>query len=282
MRRLTTVAVLIFTLAFAGVAGADWNKGTAAYRNGDYATAEKEFKEVVKTNPDHYAGYYMLGACQLKRKEYSQAVASLQKSVELKGDYVPAQVSLGKALLENKQYRAAYTTFDKLQLSQVPSNQRTMYALMFASAASRVGRAGDTIKVLEQQVRADSRNVNLYKALGGARAAQGNDAEAFSAFKQAWRLKPSDGPLARQAVTSAIRAARRSRSTTQKQRFYDQATSIAEGLAGSQPTFDHLVLAGETHLGSKDYRKALSWFEKARTKNPNSALVNFYIGQCNS
>lgn len=282
MRRLTTVAVLILTLAVAGIAGADWEKGTTAYRNHDYATAEKQFKEVVKTNPEHYAGYYMLGACQLKLKQYSQAVASLQKAVELKGDYVPAQVSLGKALLENRQYRAAYSTFDKLQLSQVPSNQRTMYALMYASAASRVGHASDAAKVLEQQVRADSRNVNLYKALGAARTAQADDAGAFSAFKQAWRLKPSDGPLARQAVSSAIRAARRSRSATVKQRFYDQATSIAEGLAGSQPTFDHLLLAGETRLGSKDYRKALSWFKKARAKSSNSALVNFYIGQCHS
>ncbi len=282
MRRALTAAALVWLMAFAGVAGAEWNKGTAAYKKGDFATAEKEFKEVVKTNPDHYAGYYMLGVSQLQLGKTSQAAANLRKAVELKPDYVPARLSLGQALVQAKQYREAYSVLSKVSLAKVPASRRSSYALIFASAATKAGHASEAVRVLEQQIRADSRNANLFMALGTAYAAQGNDAKAFSAFKKAWQMRPKDTKLARQAVSSAIRAGRRSRNPEQKQRYYRDAASIAESLARTKPTFDHLLLAGETYLGGKDYSKALQWFEKARAKRPNSALVHFYIGQCYS
>ena len=282
MKRATTVAVLILTLVVAGVAHAEWNKGTAAFKKGDYRTAEKEFTEVTKTNPDHYAGYYMLGVTQLKLKKRSQAVANLQKAVELKPDYVPARIALGQALVSAKQYPDAYAVLKKVQLSQVPAQQRSNFALIFAAAATKAGRPGEAISTLQKQIGSGTKNVNLYRALGAAYTAQGNDAKAFSALKKAWELNPADGRLARDAVTSAIRAARRSRSADQKKRYYTEASRIAASLAKSSPTFDHLLLAGETYLGAKDYGTALQWFEKARAKRSSSALVHFYEGQCYS
>ncbi len=282
MKRTTTAAVLVLVLGLTAFAGAEWNKGTAAYKSGDFVTAEKEFKEVVKTNPDHYAGYYMLGVVQLKLKKRSQAVANLRKAVELKPDYLPARLTLGKALVEAKQYPDAYKVLRTIDLAKVPSSQRTTFALIFAAAATKSGHASDAIRVLQQQLRATSKNANLYRALGAAYVTQGQDAKAFEALKKAWQLKPSDGRLARDAVTTAIRAARRSRSSDQKKRYYSEAARIATGLAQKSPTFDHLLLAGETYLGAKDYATALKWFEKARAKRSSSALVQFYEGQCYS
>jgi len=282
MKRATIAVVLVLVLGLATFAGAEWNKGTAAYKSGDFATAEKEFKEVIKTNPDHYAGYYMLGVVQLKLKKRSQAVANLRKAVELKPDYLPARLSLGKALVEAKQYPDAFEVLRTIDLAKVPSSQRTTFALIYAAAATKSGHASDAIRVLQQQLRATSKNANLYRALGAAYVAQGQDAKAFEALKKAWQLKPSDGRLARDAVTTAIRAARRSRSADQKKRYYSEASRIATSLAQKSPTFDHLLLAGETYLGAKDYGRALQWFEKARAKRSSSALVHFYEGQCYS
>ncbi len=45
-------------------------------------------------------------------------------------------------------------------------------------------------------------------------------------------------------------------------------------------TFEHNLLAGEAWLGAKEYPKAQSWFDKARAKQPNNALVYFYSAQC--
>jgi tetratricopeptide (TPR) repeat protein len=77
-------------------------------------------------------------------------------------------------------------------------------------------------------------------------------------------------------------AARRSTSATQKKQIYTEAGAIAEQLAAVSPTFDHLLLAGETWMGAKDYNRALTWFNKAKSKQPNNVLVLYYVAQCNS
>ena len=51
-------------------------------------------------------------------------------------------------------------------------------------------------------------------------------------------------------------------------------------LATTSPTFDHQLLAGEAWLGAKEYSRALGWFDKARAKQPNNALVYYYSAQC--
>jgi tetratricopeptide (TPR) repeat protein len=276
-----TIAAAAFLLLVASVpAHAEWSKGLEAYNKKDWANAVREFEEVTKTNPDYAGGYYMLGVSQRAAGQLSPAIASLRKAVELDGSQASYKIALGQALLQADQYQNAYELLKPLSLSSIDASHRSSYALLFAQAATKTNRPGEAINVLNAQVRADPRNYRLQQALGSAYTANIEEAKAFEAFKKAFELNSRDSASARNAIRAAISVARRSNSTSSKSSYYSQAGQIAERLANASPTVDHQLLAGEAWLGAKEYRKALSWFDKARAQQSNNALVYYYSAQC--
>lgn len=282
--RMTIAVAIVIAIATVAPVYAEWNKGLEAYKAKDWATAAAEFKDVTETNPDYVGGYYMLGLVQRAQKNLSAALGNLRKAVELDAANEKPDprysIALAQALNQAKQYNEAYTTLKAFDFSSLPSSYRTSYALLFANAANETNRSGEAVNILKAQVRADSSNAALYQALGVAHDQLGYDQEAFSAFKRAYELKPSDLASGRYAVRSAIKVARRSTSGSDKIRYYTEAAKIAEKLAAAEPSFEHNLYAGEAWLGAKQYSKALGWFEKAKAQQSRNALVHYYIGQC--
>jgi tetratricopeptide (TPR) repeat protein len=279
-RTTIAVAAALVLLAATAPAYAEWNKGLEAYKKKDWATAVKEFEEVTKTNPDYAGAYYMLGVSQRALGQVSPAIASLRKAVELDGSQASYKIALGQALLQAERYQDAYEVLKPLNISSLDSSHRSSYALLFAQAATKTNRTGEAISVLTTQAGTDSRNARLQQALGSAYSVAGDEQKVFEAFKKAFELNPKDVASGRNAVRAGISVARRSSSTQQKSRYYSQAAQVAESLATSSPTFDHQLLAGEAWLGAKEYSRALGWFDKARAKQSNNALVYFYSAQC--
>jgi len=280
MRTTIAVAAVLVLLAATAPAHAEWNKGLEAYKKKDWATAVKEFEEVTKTNPDYAGAYYMLGVSQRALGQVSPAIASLRKAVELDGSQASYKIALGQALLQADRYQDAYEVLKPLNISSLDASHRSSYALLFAQAATKTNRTGEAVSVLTTQARADARNARLQQALGSAYSAAGDEPNAFEAFKKAFELNPKDVASGRNAVRAGISVARRSSSAQQKSRYYSQSAQVAESLATSSPTFDHQLLAGEAWLGAGEYSRALGWFDKARAKQSNNALVYYYSAQC--
>jgi len=279
-RATVAVAAAIVLMALASPAYAEWNKGLEAYKNKDWATAVTEFEEVTKTNPDYAGAYYMLGVSQRALGQVSPAIASLRKAVELDGSQASYKIALAQALLQADQFQKAYEVLKPINISSIDASLRSSYALLFAQAATKTNRPGEAVNVLTTQVRADTKNSRLQKALGVAYNDLNDDAKAFTAFKAAFELNPRDTDSGKQAVAKGILTARRTSSTQQKNSLYVQSAQIAERLVAASSTFEHNLLAGEAWLGAKEYPKAQSWFDKARAKQPNNALVYFYSAQC--
>jgi len=279
-RATVAVAAAIVLMALASPAYAEWNKGLEAYKNKDWATAVTEFEEVTKTNPDYAGAYYMLGVSQRALGQVSPAIASLRKAVELDGSQASYKIALAQALLQADQFQKAYEVLKPINISSIDASLRSSYALLFAQAATKTNRPGEAVNVLTTQVRADTKNSRLQKALGVAYSDLNDDAKAFTAFKAAFELNPRDTDSGKQAVAKGILTARRTSSTQQKNSLYVQSAQIAERLVAASSTFEHNLLAGEAWLGAKEYPKAQSWFDKARAKQPNNALVYFYSAQC--
>lgn len=281
--RWTIGVALIIAIATVAPVHADWEKGLAAYKANDFATAATEFEEVTKTNPDYVGGYYMLGLCQRSQKNLSAALGNLRKAVELDGaNETPDprySIALAQALIQAKQYNDAYTALKAFSFGNLPSSYRSSYALLFAQAANKTNRAGEAVNVLNAQIRAESSNAALYQALGVAQDDLGDDKAAFAAFKKAYELDSRDETSGRYAVRSATAVARRAASSSEKSRYYNEAATISEKLANANPKFEHNLLAGESWLGAKNYSKALGWFEKAKAQQSRNALVYYYIGQ---
>ena len=261
---------------------ADYTAGMDAFKAKDYGTAAEAFEAVIDAQPNEPATHYMLGLCRRAQKNLSAALGSFRKAMELdSANETPNpmySITLGQTLNQAKQYGEAYSTLKALDFTKLPGNYRTTYALLFAKAANETDRAGEAVNVLNAQVRADTSNADLYQALGVAQDDLGDDKEAFSAFKRAYELD-GDQISGRYAVRSATAVARRSTSSTEKNRYYTDAANISEALARAKPTLEHNLLTGESWLGAKQYSKALSWFEKAKAQSPQNALIQYYIGQ---
>jgi tetratricopeptide (TPR) repeat protein len=276
--RIGFTAVAVLLLAPLPVS-ADWEEGVAAFQNKDYETAIAEFKKVNERAPDYAGAYYMKGQAELKLGRTSQALASLRKAVELDGNNSTYRIILGQALIRAEQFQDAFSTLREVSLSNVQANNRTTYALLFARAATKAGQPDQAIRVLNSQVQADGRNPNLHQALGAAQDAAGNDSRAYSAFKRAFELDSSNQATGREAIRTAIAAARRASGDQEKSRLYREAGQLAERLVGLSASFDHHLVAGEAWLGAKDYNRALGWFDKAVAQRPKNALVYYYRGQ---
>jgi tetratricopeptide (TPR) repeat protein len=269
-------------LALAVPATADWQAGVNAYRNGDYATAIKEFEQVTQTNPDYAGAYYMLGLAQKGAGKVSAALANARKAVSLDEGNVSYKVFLGQVLVQAEQFREGYTTLKGVPVSSVDAKMRSGYVLVYAKAATKSGHASEAIGIIDNQIKADANNASLYQALGEAYGETGNDKERFKAFQKAFQINPKDQGSGLRAAHAAIAVARRTTSAQEKIRYYTDAAKIAEGLATLSSTFDHMLLAGEAWLGAKRYSEALEWFGKAKQKKPRNALVCFYRGQAYS
>ncbi|MCD4750023.1 MAG: tetratricopeptide repeat protein [Thermoanaerobaculales bacterium] len=281
-RFCAVIAAGVLIIAVTLPAGADYNKGVEAYRARDYSTAVKEFQAVVQQSPDHAGSHYMLGLSLRGAKQTSKALASLRKATELDPANASFAIALGQTLVKAKQYNDAYLTLKKVRYGNLDARTKATYAPAFGMAAIKAGFPGEAIPVLEAQGKASPRDANLFYTLGYAYSTEGESAKAFTAFKKAFELNPKDNKNATSAVKAAISAGRRTSSATQKRAFYTQGAAIAEILAESTPTFDNLLLAGETWLGGKQYSKALGWFDKAVAKQSQNALVRFYRAQCHT
>lgn len=276
-----TLGAGILLLAVALPAGADYNKGVEAYRARQYTTAVQEFQKVVEQSPDHAGSHYMLGLSLRGAKQTSKALASLRKATELDPGNASYVIALGQTLVQANQNDEAYLALKKVRYSDLDARARQSYAPAFGTAAIKAGFPGEAVTVLEAQTKANPKNADMFYTLGYAYSNGGNYAKAFTAFNKAYRLNSSDTKNGTSAVKSAISAGRRA-SGSQKASYYSQGAAIAEKLAGASPTFDNFLLAGEARLGAKDYRKALGWLDRARSKQPQNALVYYYHSQCNT
>ncbi len=277
--RLAVALSLALSLALTAAASDDWSRGLEAFNKKDYAAAVNEFEAVIQRAPTYPGGYYMLGLTQRAQGKSSQAIGNLRKAVELDAATPLYKIELGNTLVQAGQYQDAFSVLRPLDLGSLPANLKTPYALALAKAASEVGQPQVAIPVLTQQSRADGRNASLFQALGASHAAVEDHAKAFEAYKRAHQLAPANQELGRSAVRAGIAVARRSTNEAAKTAAYSEAAAIAEQLAAAAPTFDHFLLAGEAWMGAAQYRKAISWFDKARAKQSQNVLVYYYSAQ---
>ncbi len=279
------LCVGILLLAVALPAGAednqDYNKGLEAFRAREYSNAVQWFQRVIEQSPEHAGSHYLLGLSLRGDKKTSKALASLRKATELDPGNASYAIALGQTLIQAKQYNDAYLTLKKVRYSDLDTRARQSYAPAFANAAIMAGFPGEAVNVLEAQTKATPKNSEMFYTLGYAYSKEEDYGKAFAAFKKAFELDPSSTKSGTSAVKSAISAGRRA-GGSQKDSYYSQGAVIAEKLASASPTFDNLLLAGETRLGAKDYQKALGWFDRARSKQPQNALVHYYHSQCNT
>ncbi len=80
-------------------------------KEGDYATAEAGYREILKAAPNDAQVWYELGMCQARQRNWDQAVEALQRANQLSRSNPTYSSHLGWALARSGQYDAALAHF---------------------------------------------------------------------------------------------------------------------------------------------------------------------------
>ena len=101
---------------------------------GALADAERGYRQLIATFPDHAEAHSRLGAVLLRRGRLADAIAQIERSLALKPDTFEAYGNLAQACLATGQIdRATDAACRALELNETPQT-RTMFAQCIASA----------------------------------------------------------------------------------------------------------------------------------------------------
>ncbi|MBZ0089480.1 MAG: tetratricopeptide repeat protein, partial [Thermoanaerobaculia bacterium] len=278
--RLLTLTIAgslgLFAPAFAG-----WEEGIAAFKAGNYAQAAKEFEATVSDKPDWPTGHMMLGRAQLKLGKNQQAIASLRRAYDLSPGETSIQLALAQGYLEANMAGDAAKLLGQANLASYSKEQQTAHQKLYAMALDKSGQGDRAAQELAKAAAANPNDANLQFQYGAAALNAGNTPAAVAALEKAARLDPRDANKAKVYVQALIRSARESGGAA-KDQAYTKAAEAARAMVAANPSFDNLLLQGETQLGAGQYDAAVATFGQASAKNANDWLPLYYAGQAHT
>src|SRR5215472_6559563 len=107
---------------------AAFGKAQAALQSKDYATAEREFKDFLKLEPNNPAGYTNLGVVYMRTKRYSDAIQALEIARKLDPDMLGIDLNLGLAFYRQQDFKQAIPYFTHFVSAQ-PDSLQARYLL---------------------------------------------------------------------------------------------------------------------------------------------------------
>jgi predicted Zn-dependent protease len=271
---LTAVAaVTAVTPAFAG-----WDEGVAAFKAKNYPQAAREFEAVSKERPDWSGGYLMLGRSQLLMNRSADAVNTLRKAYDLDPSGVETQLALAQAYLGANRASEASQLLTKINAASLPKERQSLYQQLVAKAAAESGQSERAASALEKAAAAAPNDAGVQYNFGILALNAGETGKAVAALEKAVRLDPADAGKQKVLVQALVRQGRES-GGAQKDAIYSRAADVAKNMVAKNPSYEHLLLLGETQLGSNQYDAAVATFTQASAKNAGDWLPGFYAGQ---
>jgi serine/threonine protein kinase/tetratricopeptide (TPR) repeat protein len=166
-------------------------RGYAYAQLGDFASAEADFKEVARRDPNEYGLYVNRGLSRLEQGKLAEAVADLRHATRLKPDQYPAYVNLAEAYRRQKDLDEALRQLDRaVELAPAVAGNHWRRALV----REERGDLAEALRDLDEAVRLEnpaSRRLAEYEC---ARARmlrrRHKDAEALAACDAALRSDP--------------------------------------------------------------------------------------------
>ena len=189
----------------------------------NFETAGNLYKEILKTNPNHFGSIFYLGSLLVQTKRFNSAKSLLQKAIQIKTNYAPAYSNLGGALKELGEYEEAIEHCQKA--IQIDPNYADAYNNLGASLMEigELHKAADSYqKAIQIQPNFEDAHINLsavfqqmgdihkaikcyqklnqiqsnlgnaYSNLGGLYVVLGDTQKAASSYQNALKYEPDN------------------------------------------------------------------------------------------
>lgn len=276
-KSMAAFASLILIAAVPAFAG--WDEGVAAFKKGDFNTAETEFQDLVKGSPDGWQGHYMLGLTleRLKRKE--EALHHLRKAYDLNPNDLSIKIALGRAYSNVRRYSDVAKLLGDVDASSLPSKQQAAFYQIRGQAKFKSGDTVNATSDFKQLARLRPDDAQAQYTYGTTALQAGQVGESIRALSKAVQLAPNDAEMTRAYAQVQIRKGRESRDKTTKKTAYLKAAELAAKLVAKKPSYDNLMLKISAELGAGDYNKAVETGKTASNHGSADWLAYYYLGQ---
>jgi len=165
--------------------------GAAYWQMGDAESAERQFREVLKVEPENSLALGGLGLVYLKKQHYSEAIEYYEKAIECDPQDKEAHLYLGVAYMDTHSLELAETELRKaVSLFPLNSNARNALGKLYLTE----GRSAEAEEQFRQSVEIEP-NIMGYGRLGLIHWQRGDVKLAEQEWREALRLAPNDSTI---------------------------------------------------------------------------------------
>lgn len=154
--------------------------------DGDFATAEESYLEILKKIPEQVDTLYLLGSLYLQKGNIGSAYKFLKNTVTLKPDHAEAHNNLGSVLQEQGRLDDAIASYQRA-IGLKPDYAGAYYNI--ADAFKGKGRTEDAMSCYKKSISLDPNYAEAYNNYGVMLKEQGKLEEALSCYKKALELR---------------------------------------------------------------------------------------------
>lgn len=277
--RLGFFALAAFVLATlpATPLAADWESGIAAFKAGDLASAEAEFRALTEERPDWAGGHLMLGQTLLRNHRVDDALPSLERAHQLAPEDLNTALVLGQTYVQLERFGDAAKVMQGHDPASLPTAQKVAFYRTRALAAVHAGDEAKAVDDFNAALKLEPSDVDLHRQLGQAARGAGLTAEAIDHYSRALELDPKDA-----AATRAL-----------TQLLYDRAVGASEGaqagmcrevvphaqtLVKLDESYENLVLLAESARCAGLDETAEAALEVAAKQRPDEWWPHYALG----
>ena len=235
-----------------------------AQQRGDFETAVRDYREVLKVRPDTVEARINLGAALAHEGQFDAAIAEYRTALRGLSDKTAVLIDLGLAYYKKGDWENARDQFQLVHRAQ-PKNARI--AILLGDTYLRLKDAAGAVTLLTPLESENSENMDLEYVLGSALIQTGQRREGVS------RLERSA------AAGNSADAYMLAGSTLLQINEFAEAQRDLEAALRLDPRLPGIyTLTGTARDRTGDVAGAEAAFREALVRNPNDFDANLYLG----
>jgi tetratricopeptide (TPR) repeat protein len=292
--KIIQAIILITVLLASTVVAADWERGVALYKKGDFRAALAEFQDLVRERPEVAGAWYYIGLCEFNLKRYNKVELPLSRAVDLLEVQTPQSPDIAGAFYTIGLSHYLLAEYDKAlePLKKYIDLNTKAKREVDPSARTALGRAyyylerfDEALPLLAANKNEDAKDTatNAY-LIGVMYFKKEDDERAIPAFREAVKTNAEDANALELLAESLMRKARKvgantsAASANAANALWNEAATVGEQLKAVRDDAKTANLLGRAYLGAKNFEKAVAPLERLAKENTDNGQAWLYYG----
>jgi len=235
-----------------------FEQATALHREGRLVDAERLYRQILRTRPDHVEARHLLGILRFQQGRSSEALDQIAAALKITPDYPEALYNRGNILSQLERYHEAIASYD--QALALSANYVEAYHNR-GNALFKLRRYEDALASHDEALALAPGYVEALNSRGAALNELGRCDEALASFDQALTIRPN----------AAEALCNRGKVLLELNRHDDALASYDRALAVLPDSVEALNGRGNVLSALMQHEEALAHYERALAIKPDDA-----------